>query len=561
MFTGLLPVGWLSSRQDSDRVSVYEITTMKLLRRLKLKSRMILILGLMALVQTGFIGFFALHYLHQSLDEQIGQRALDVAKTIAATPQVIDAVERRDSDYLQPVSLKLAEETQARFVVIGDRDGIRLAHPRPEKIGHSMSDDEGDDNSPALVEGLGYLSKAQGSMGWSMRGKAPIFASDSDMIVGLVSVGYHLDQVDQIIHRYRITLIAVIVASFMLSALIAVWFANHFKRAIFGLEPEQIARLFDEQKATLESVREGIIAINNEGRITTFNRTAVETLGLPDDLELTGKHISDVLPDSSMMEVLQTGEPQFDEEVWRHGYSIIANRLPLRQGDEITGVVSSFRRKDEVAMVSKKLTRIQQYADSLRSQAHEYSNKLHTIAGLIQIGATDQALALIGQESESHQELINLLVEAVPDPVLAGCLLGKFNRAREMGLQLVIDSGSHMTEVPEKLPREHLVSIIGNLIENALEATLEHKGAGGEVNLSMTDLGNDLIFEVEDQGPGVSMEQEVKIFEKGFSSKDKEGHGIGLHLVKSLLDKLGGTVTVEAGTNCGSRFIVYIPKH
>lgn len=534
---------------------------MKVFRQLKLKGRMILILGLMALIQTGFIGAFAVHYLHTSLDEQIGQKALDVAKTIAATPQIITAVEKRDSAYLQPISLKLAEETQARFVVIGDRDGVRLAHPKPEKIGRSMSDDEGDDNSPALVQGQGYLSKALGSLGWSMRGKAPIFSLNSGEIVGLVSVGYHLDQVDQIIQRYKLTLIAVIIVSFLLSALIAVWFANHFKRAIFGLEPEQIARLFDEQRATLESVREGIIAINSEGRITTFNRTAVETLGLPADQELTGQHITDVLPDSSMLEVLQTGHPQFDEEVWREGHSIIANRLPLKQGDTITGVVSSFRRKDELAMVSKKLTRIQQYADSLRSQSHEYSNKLHTIAGLIQIGAHEEALALIGQEAQSHQELIKLLLEAVPDPILAGCLLGKYNRAREMGMQLIIDPDSHMTEIPEQLPREHLVSIIGNLIDNALEATWEHIGSGGEVYLSMTDLGNDLIFEIEDQGPGICEHKRVQIFEKGFSSKTNEGHGYGLHLVKSLLDKLGGTVTIDPVEDSGSRFVVYIPKH
>lgn len=528
--------------------------------RLKLKSRMIVILGLMTVVQTGFIGLFAVHYLQHSLDEQIGQRALDVAKTIAATPQVITAVSQKDSTYLQPLSLKLAQETQARFIVIGDRNGVRLAHPKPEKIGRSMSDDEGDDNAPALISGMGYLSKAEGSLGWSMRGKAPIFAVNGTEIIGVVSVGYHLDQVEQIIQRYRITLIVVILSSFLLSAFIAVWFANHFKRAIFGLEPEQIARLFDEQKATLESVREGIIAINAEGRITTFNRTAIETLGLPAEIELSGRHISEVLPDTAMLEVLQTGEPQFDQEVWRYDQSIIANRLPLKQGDEITGVVSSFRRKDEVALVSQKLTRIQQYADTLRSQSHEYSNKLHTIAGLIQIGATDEALALIGQESQSHQDLIKLLVAAVPDPILAGCLLGKYNRAREMGLTLNIDPDSQMAALPEQLPREYLVSILGNLIDNALEATLTHKGSGGEVSLSMTDLGNDLIFEIEDQGPGIRSEEQTRIFEKGFSSKSATGHGYGLHLVRSLLEKLQGTVTLEPADQQGCRFIVYIPK-
>ncbi len=268
-----------------------------------------------------------------------------------------------------------------------------------------------------------------------------------------------------------------------------------------------------------------------------------------------------MLPDSSMLDVLKTGEPQFDCEVWRGDHCIIANRLPLKQGDKITGAVSSFRRKDELDMVSQQLTRIKQYAETLRSQSHEYSNKLHTIAGLIQIGATEQALQLIGQETQSHQALIKLLMKAVPDPVLAGCLLGKYNRAREMGLTLVIDPESEMTTLPDKLPREQLVSIIGNLIDNALEATLKHHGNDGKVLLSMTDLGNDLIFEIEDQGPGIPLQQQDKIFEKGFSSKSNDGHGYGLHLVKNLLDKLSGTITIESGSAGGSRFTVYIPKN
>mgnify|MGYP000350818472 FL=1 len=533
---------------------------MTILNRLKLKSRMILILGLMALVQTGLIGLFALHYLQQSLDEQIGQRALHVAKTIAAMPSVVDAVERGDIRYLQPISLLLADKTQARFVVIGNINGTRLAHPNPYKIGQSMADDEGDDSAEALVHGKGYISKALGSLGWSMRGKAPIHSVDGHKVVGVISVGYDLNRVADIIQRYRLTLIFVIIGSFVLSALIAVWFANHFKQAIFGLEPEQIARLFEEQKATLGSVREGIIAINAEGKVTTFNPAAIETLGLPEGTQLSGKNIKDVIPDSSLLDVLKSGIPQYDRELWLNDHAFVANRLPMKQGDKITGVVSSFRRKDELDQVSKKLTRIQQYADTLRSQAHEYSNKLHTIAGLIQIGANDDALALIGQESRSHQKLIHLLLDAVPDPILAGCLLGKYNRARELGLRLKIDPESRMTELPDHLPREQLVSILGNLIDNALEATLHSDKAAGEVTLSMSDFGNDLIFEIEDQGPGIDETEQLRIFEKGVSSKAKEGRGIGLHLVKNLLDNLGGTVTVEPASQLGSRFIVYIPK-
>ncbi len=532
------------------------------LSQLKLKTRMILMLGVMALVQTGFIGLFAVHYLEQTLENQIAQRALHIAKTVAAMPDIAQAVETRNSDYLQPMGKHLAERSKANFVVFGDNTGIRLSHPNPAMIGKSLSDDDEDDNSIPLIQGKDYITKALGHTGWSMRGKAPVLSPENEnKIVGLVSVGFELDLVAAILKRHRNTLIVAIICSFMLSAIIAIWFANHFKKAIFGLEPEQIAHRFEEQKATLESVREGIIAINSEGAITTVNQTAIDTLGLPENVDLQGVHVSKVLPDSAMLDVLNTGIPQYDEEVWRKDHSIIANRLPLWQNGKITGVVSSFRRKDELAQLSKKLTRFQQYADSLRSQSHEYSNKLHTIAGLIQIGASEQALALIGQESQGHQQLISLLLQAVPDSILAGCLLGKYNRAKELGLSLQIDPDSRMIQLPDELPREHLVSIIGNLIDNALEATLNHKGVGGEVYLSMTDLGDDLIFEIEDQGAGIDRELEDRIFEKGVSSKDKEGHGIGLHLVKSLLDNLKGTVTVEPGDKQGCRFVIYIPKH
>lgn len=534
---------------------------MNITHPLTLKSRMILIIGLMALIQTGSIGLFAVHYLQQSLNEQIGQRALYVANTIASMPDIIKAIKEKDTAFLQPLSLKLAHNVDARFIVIGDKKGIRLAHPNPKKIGHSMQDDEGDNNSEALVLGNSYISRALGSLGWSMRGKAPVYSEQDNGIVGIISVGYHLEKVDEIIQRYRLTLIIVIALSFILSALIAVWFANHFKKAIFGLEPEQIAHLFDEQKAILESVREGIIAINNKGHITTINHTAISTLNLPEEENLVGQPINNVLVNSSILNVLETGQPQFDQEVWINDLNIIVNRLPLKQGDKITGVVSSFRRKDELDLVSQKLTRIQQYSDTLRSQAHEYSNKLHTIAGLIQINATDKALELIGQESQGHQELIQLLMEAVPDPIIAGCLLGKYNRARELGLQLIIDKESQMSEIPEYLPREELVSIIGNLIDNALEATQKHKGSGGEVTLSMTDIGNDLIFEIEDQGAGVSEQLEEKIFDRGVTSKTNDGHGIGLYIVKKLLKGLNGSITITRKQCEGSLFTVYVPKH
>ncbi|TNE97073.1 MAG: sensor histidine kinase, partial [Gammaproteobacteria bacterium] len=494
-----------------------------------------------------------------SLYDEIARRALMVAKTVAATPAVINGIRSRDIPDLNRLAARLADTNEALFIVIGDHEAIRLAHPDTSRIGFSMADDDGDDGREALVNGNAYVGRAKGSLGESMRGKAPVKAPDSGDIIGIVSVGYSLDQVDTTIQRYNIVLYSVVGAALLFTILSAIVIAGRFKRAIFGLEPEEIARLFQERDATLQSVREGIIAVNREGIITTANRAAHETLNLSPDESLAGTPLLDILPDSSLMSVLESGQPDFDREIWLRGRQMVVNRLPVRQGDDIIGVVASFRLSNELDQVSRRLTRIQQYADTLRSQTHEYSNKLHTIAGLIQIGAHDEALNLIGSEVSDHQALLHLLLEAVPDPVIAGCLLGKYNRAREMGLRLDIDPDSRMTDIPELLPRDQLVSILGNLIDNALEATRLHSGEGGRVRLSMTDLGEELIFEVEDEGPGVPEDAQRKIFERGVSSKG-EDHGIGLHLVQQFLNRWGGSITVENLAEKGSRFTLYLPK-
>jgi len=529
-------------------------------RKTKLKTRMILTLGLVGALQTILIGVFAGYYLSESLYGEIGQRALMVAKTVAATPAVISGIQNRDVPELNHLATRLAKTNEALFIVIGDQKAIRLAHPDPTRLGHSMADDDGDHGRQALVYGEAYVARALGSLGESMRGKAPVTIPGTNEIIGIVSVGYSLAQVQATIERYNFVLYRVIGMMLMISIVAAIVIAGRFKRAIFGLEPEEIARLFRERDATLQSVREGIIAINREGLITTVNRTALDTLRLEPETPLAGQPVLSVLPESDLLSVLESGIPDFDREVWLRGRQMIVNRLPVRDGSDIIGVVASFRLRDEVDQVSRQLTRIQQYADALRSQTHEYSNKLHTIAGLIQIGATDEALALIGSEVSDHQALLHLLLDAVPDPVLAGCLLGKYNRAREMGLHLDIDPGSQMADIPEQLPRDQLVSVLGNLIDNALEATRLHTGEGGRVQLSMTDLGQELIFEVEDQGPGIPPAAQQKIFEKGVSSKEGDEHGIGLHLVRLFLNRWGGSVVVESLSTGGSRFTLYLPK-
>jgi two-component system CitB family sensor kinase len=529
-------------------------------RKLKLGTRLMWSMSFISLLQAALIGGFAWVNLSVSLDREIGQRALSVAKTIASAPSIIKGIEDNDLAMLNQLAKDLAETNEALFIVIGDKNSIRLAHPNPTRLGLSMADDDGDTGEIALLQGKAYIDKAEGSLGYSTRGKAPIYDQFGENIIGIVSVGYSLSQVQSTIRTYSTWLTLVLVAAVLGSLVAAIVIARRLKREIFGLEPEEIARKFQEQEATLQSVVEGIIAINREGIITTFNRRAIETLGLDRDTQLEGLHIEQVLPDTKLVELMTKGVPQFDLEVWLQDKQLVVNRLPVTFEGQIIGAVSSFRPRDEVDAISQQLTKIEQYADTLRSQAHEYSNKLHTIAGLIQLDAKQDALALIGREAQDHQALITLLVRATPNPVIAGCLLGKFNRAKEMGLSLRIDNESELADLPKNITQDQLASILGNLIDNALEATLGFRGPGGEVSVSFTDIGQDVIIEVQDEGPGVPSDIKDLIFTKGYSSKSGREHGIGLYLIANIIQQCQGHIDIENLDTNGSRFILYIPK-
>jgi two-component system CitB family sensor kinase len=526
----------------------------------RLQTRLMLTLIFVVLLQAIISGSFTLHYIKVVLEDRIGDQALQLSRVVSSLPQVRSGLIQRDVDQIQPLAESIRQQTDARFIVVGDLEGIRFSHPIADRIGKKRV---GGDNQRAIEKKESYVSKAVGSLGPSMRGKSPILDAQGE-VIGVTSVGYMLDSVGETVSGYQKSVILIVIASLFVSVLVGMAISEHFKRILFGLEPEEIARLFEERNATLETVREGIISIDRAGIITTFNKTAVETLNLPKDQSLTGQDIRQVLPDSDIWGVLESGEAEHDKEVWLNGQSLIVNRLPVMVRGQTTGVVSSFRPKGELELLTRQLSHIEQYAETLRSQSHEYANKLHTIAGLIQIDAKDQALELIGQESKGVQELVHLLVEAVPDPIVAGCILGKFNRARELGLELVVDHESHMVDVPEHLPRERLVTLLGNLLDNAFEATrlnLRQNNSGeNTIKLSMSDYGKDLIFEIEDHGEGIPLEQQQRIFEKGVSTKREDGHGYGLFLVAAILQDLDGQISLHNLESGGGRVIVYLPK-
>jgi len=528
----------------------------KLLSNLTLKTRMIVYVVVLVFFQLIVLGSLSSSMLAEVQLNQLSKRALSLANSIALSPEIQRLIAINDPDKdIQKFAERVRLKTEAEFIVIGDKDGRRFSHPNPELIGRLMV---GGDNTRALLYKEEYISRAIGTLGPSLRAKVPVI--QDGIVIGVVSIGFLERTITSKQYSLVSKVLLVLLLLLTVGVISAAVLARSFKKAIFDLEPSEIGRLFSERNIIIESVREGIIATDKKDQITLMNKNAFSILGVDNKKSFIGSSLSELISNASFQKIIKTGKSILDSEVKLNNKIILCNSIPLLQKNKVVGVVTSFRLKDEIDSLGKELCQLKDYSELMRAQTHEYSNKLHTISGLIQLGANEEAIELIGQETSGYQELMQLLIRAVPDPIIAGCILGKYNRAKELGIELTIDNDSSFTDVPLFIDRQQIVSIIGNLLDNAFDALLKNKVVNKRVNLSLVDLGNDLIIEVEDEGNGVKPELQNAIFEKGFSTNEGQGRGMGLNIVKKSVHKLNGQITLSTSSLGGALFTVYLPK-
>ncbi|BAJ03410.1 sensor histidine kinase [Shewanella violacea DSS12] len=508
------------------------------------------------IIQTIGLGVVSTYSLQTNLEEQIGKRALALSKSLVHHPVIIQGLINKDSVSIQELAETIRLNTEARFIVVGDIDGIRYSHPNLSKLGQKMV---GGDNALALVDGQSYISKATGSLGISVRGKSPVY-SDTGEIIGLVSVGFLEEDIDKVVEQFKRNFHFFFGLILLAGVGITIYIAKRYRDDIFGLEPEEIARTYTERKAVLASILEGIIVINEAGVITSVNPVALQLIGELDSEDIVGSSINSL---SSLSPLVSTENSQLslrDIEVDINEQLMILTKTPLLIKGENKGAVLSFRLKDDIVALSQKLSQVEQFSTMLQVQTHEYSNKLNTIGGLIQIGSVDEALELITSETSGYQEMIEFLIATVADPVMAGFFLGKYNQARERNIEFVIEPDSSLNDIPVNIPSEKLVTILGNIIDNAFDACLKNSTKIHMVNLHMTDIGNDLIFEVVDSGSGIDSDLKENMFALGETTKSDMGHGIGMYLVKNALAQLGGSISISNAKGGGTIMTVYIPK-
>ncbi|HEY7007628.1 MAG TPA: ATP-binding protein, partial [Jatrophihabitantaceae bacterium] len=329
------------------------------------------------------------------------------------------------------------------------------------------------------------------------------------------------------------------------------------KRATFGLELTEMRALLQEREAMLHGIREGVIGFDGRGRISVINNEACRLLGI--SAAGVGKTIDEVVVPGRLRDLLTGVESGSDQSALTDDFLLVVNRMPVVLGGRDAGSVVTLRDRTELEALMRELDTVSGLTDALRAQQHEFSNQLHTMAGLLELGEHEEATRYAAELSSHSISAGERLRARIAPPVVAALLLAKAAIAHEQGIELVVTDDSHLDASPAQA--QIVLTVLGNLIDNAFDALVGAPGAR-RVTVEVHD-DDGVQLAVSDTGPGVPPERAAEIFRDGYSTKSERGslrRGLGLALVHRIVHRGGGRIAVRPGPD-GARFDVRLPPH
>ncbi|MFD8968572.1 ATP-binding protein [Streptomyces sp. NPDC059568] len=485
----------------------------------------------------------------KELDDQAMSRALAIAETTASAEVADDLLASRPTPGgpVQAEAERIRRATGAEYVVIMDRRGIRWSHTDIGQIGKVVSTDPS-----AALAGAHIREIDSGTLGRSARGKVPL-RDRTGTIVGAVSVGIAYDSVRDRLLAAIPGLLAYAGGALAAGALAAYLISRRLQRQTHDLAFSDISALLTEREAMLHSLREGVVALNGSGRIRLINDEAQRLLGLGPDA--IGRPLDEVLGAGRTTEVLTGCVLGEDLLAVRGSRVLVANRMPTDDG----GAVVTLRDRTELEQLGRELDATRGLIDALRAQDHEHANRMHTLLGLLELDLHEEAVEFVNEVVGVHRATAEQITERIHDPLPAALLVGKATVAAERGVSLRLSS---RTLLPDRLvDPQGLVTVVGNLVDNALDAA-----AGSEdprIQVELRAEGRTVVLVISDSGPGVPAAHRELVFSEGWSTKELPAHGkrgLGLALVRRLAERQGGSARVGESAQGGAEFTVVLPE-
>jgi CitB family two-component system sensor histidine kinase MalK len=522
-----------------------------------LSQKIVILITLVVFVALLPSSLFTTQRVAQVIYDRVSINAVSINNILCHSDEIIDGLTYKNgvNDPMMAEYVNEVDNSDEAGVAVYDRAfNLRVFYNPGKLVDFKRS-------SLELVQKYSTQSKISWKENYNIPNRAFGYVKDdNNQIVGYVVTGYSDDvlknsAIDSIIFLLTMT-------AFGLGAGIvgAIYLARRVKKILFGLEPEEIAAMLQERNIILDSVREGVITIDSKGLITLVNIEAESLLkdaNIHNVDELVGKHIKEVMRNLEFDSILSDGRIITNAGIKVGDILFIITSVPLMLDGNIIGAVFTFRKKSVVEELANQLTGFKNYSTALRAQTHEFMNKMHVIMGLIEMKAYDQLKEFTKEVAYNRQSEVNYVVTRLRDITLAGLVLGKISRSRELDIDFSLSEESELRHDLEVPSVHDLVLIAGNIIENAFDA-LQNFDGERIVSLSILDFDKEIVIIVEDSGPGMSESSKKNVFVRGFSSKGK-GHGFGLYLVKQSIDNLGGTIDIETAEGEGTTFTVRLP--
>jgi len=512
-------------------------------RQLRLRTQLLLLQVLIVLATVTVVGVASVYVQQQRIRESSQEQMIGVARSVASLPTIVEAMDDpRPSRTIQPIAELIRKASGVTYVVVTDDQGIRYSHPDADRIGEMVTTDP-----TPLESGEMYTGTQTGSLGESWRVKLPI-VDDDGTVIGMASVGILESDLRADLFDDLWWLVAFVLGATVLGTLLAALVSRVVWRRIHQVEPEEIAALLETRDAMLHGIGEGIVALDQHGRVALVNDEAQRLLDV--DGSVVGVPAAEVL-DVTLLNHVESRSAD-DGLVLAGERVLLALRRPAIVDGHEVGTVIILRDRTELRETLRNLEGARDLAHALQVQRHEFSNRLHVISGLLELGHVDEAVRFINRGRAAAVSR-SPSVPGIEDPEVEALLLQKAQIGAERGIRLEVDPGStHRFD-----GTSDVLTVLGNLIDNAMEA-VTHDGV---VSVSLQREGDRVRVVVEDDGPGISPEQGTRIFEPGVTSKasqERPVRGIGLALVTRIARRRHGSATATSPADGGARFEVVL---
>lgn len=524
---------------------------MKIKFQTKMTLAIIFIILLSTIITTGLTTKLILKKNFNDLEKNL----LNIGDTVAQTSLVHEELEGNEyKGEIQSLANNISKHVvYIDFIVVCDMNGIRYSHPNEKLIGTKMV---GGDEIDVITKSQKYITENKGTLGISIRGFVPIFNKENTQ-VGYVVVGSMRTAFREKQKEVFIMSLIFLITGVFVGSICGVILSKNTKKILLGMEPEELAQLYREHGSVTEAIREGIVAINNKGEITLMNESARNLFGVTDK-KIKGASVENVIHHTRLMSVIYRGEAEYNMEQAINDKLIITNRIPIIENEKVVGAVASFRDKTQLIHLGEELTGAKQMIQALRANNHEFSNKLQVIMGLLEMGQVEKAIDYIIEIEENKKSTLKYIMKNINDEVISGLIIGKIYQCREENIDLNIYNKSYINKIHNRVLCHSLVTIIGNLIDNALDSLKQDVKNEGWIKIFIYEDDTNIKIEVEDNGPGISADIKDHMFKRGVSTKGDD-RGTGLYLVQQAINNFKGHVYVDSIENVSTKFTVIIP--